>query len=101
MIKLVNILNEIRVNPPIRTKVVEKIMNYINNNNDFDYYEYMEIKEKIYEKTGIITIHYYNINKRTNNYSYDFSTISNNKIIQIYNIIKPYFEEKNINIKEL
>ena len=96
MIKLIDILDEIKINQPIRINadLVNKMMNYVYNNYDFSWDEYIDIKNKLTKEN--IGIMYYYINKK-----FYFSSMSKEDLLKVFNTIKPYFDEKNINIKEL
>jgi len=96
MIKLIDILSEIKINQPIRINadLVNKMMNYVYNNYDFSWNEYIDIKNKLTKEN--IDIIYYCINKK-----FYFSSMSKEDLLKVFNTIKPYFDEKNINIKEL
>ncbi len=91
-------LNEIKVNQPINVNanLINKMMDYANNE-EFDFETYFSMKKEIESKLDIKIKNYLNGNLD----EFDFSSLDKALLIKIFNIIKPYFEEKNINIRNI
>ena len=92
-------MNEIKINQPFKGdfNLVNKMLNLVDRSSVFDYDEYIDINNNIKSKANIDIDDYWDKNEQ----EYNIKDIPHNGLISIYNILKPYFDEKNINIKEL